>query len=95
MGSNVDAPALEDKEEFSHLIYRINQNQIGVVVEKLDARCPDAIETGDADDEIELNIDAIDPATFRTLFAFMKACLRANETTDGALPKIEALDIEP
>mmetsp|Transcript_1305 Transcript_1305/g.3920 ORF Transcript_1305/g.3920 Transcript_1305/m.3920 type:complete len:207 (+) Transcript_1305:229-849(+) len=69
------APSLEEKTKFSHNIYRIKQDELGVLVEKLDAKCPDAIDKSTADDEIEINIDAIDPRTFHDLDRYVRQCL--------------------
>mmetsp|Transcript_34704 Transcript_34704/g.107335 ORF Transcript_34704/g.107335 Transcript_34704/m.107335 type:complete len:209 (-) Transcript_34704:129-755(-) len=69
------APSLEEKTKFSHNIYRIKQEELGVLVEKLDAKCPDAIDKSTSDDEIEINIDAIDPRTFHDLDRYVRSCL--------------------
>ena len=69
------APSLEEKTKFSHNIYRIKQEELGVLVEKLDAKCPEAIDKSTADDEIEINIDAIDPRTFHDLDRYVRQCL--------------------
>lgn len=44
-------------------------------MEKLDAKCPDAIDKSQSDDEIEINIDAIDPKTFHDLDRYVRQCL--------------------
>ena len=49
--------------------------ELGVLVEKLDAKCPDAIDKSTSDDEIEINIDAIDPRTFHDLDRYVRQCL--------------------
>jgi len=54
---------------------RIKQEELGVLVEKLDAKCPDAIDKSQSDDEIEINIDAIDPKTFHDLDRYVRQCL--------------------
>jgi len=69
------APSLEEKTKFSHNIYRIKQEELGVLVEKLDAKCPDAIDKSTSEDEIEINIDAIDPRTFHDLDRYVRSCL--------------------
>ena len=61
------APSLEEKTKFSHNIYKIKQEELGSLVDKLDAKCPGAIQKATNDDEIEINIDAIDPRTFHDL----------------------------
>ena len=49
--------------------------ELGVLVEKLDAKCPEAIDKSTSDDEIEINIDAIDPRTFHDLDRYVRQCL--------------------
>jgi len=88
------APSLEEKTKFSHMIYKIKQEELGQLVEKLEDRCPEAIDKTPNDDELEINIDAIDPKTFRELDKFVKACIvnnqpkkkkRAAESTGGSV----------
>ena len=44
------APDLEEKTRFSHNIYRIKQEELGVLVDKLMRMCPAAIEEENKDD---------------------------------------------
>ena len=86
------APDLEEKTRFSHNIYRIKQEELGVLVEKLDAKCPDAIDKSTSDDEIEINIDQIDPRTFHDLDRYVRQCLsqsnpKKKKAAGGAEPK--------
>ena len=67
-------PNVAEKTRFSHAIYRITQEQLGVLVEKLDAMCPDAI-VGITKDEMDINIDKIDARTFRELDRYVNECL--------------------
>ena len=67
-------PDVAEKTRFSHAIYRIMQEQLGVLVEKLDAMCPDAI-VGITKDEMDINIDKIDARTFRELDRYVNECL--------------------
>jgi len=55
-------PTLDEKKKFSHDIYRLKQEQLGLLVEMLDNLCPDAIEKSN---DISINIDAIPPRVFR------------------------------
>ena len=66
--------SLEERTAFSHNMWRIKQEQLGVVVDKLVRMCPAAIEK-DSDDEIEINIDKIDARTLRELDGYMRECL--------------------
>jgi len=66
-------PSLEEKTAFSHNMWRIKQEELGVVVDKLKRLCPSAVE--DSKDEIEINIDKIDARTFRELDGYVDECL--------------------
>jgi hypothetical protein len=50
-----------------------------MVVQMLDERCESAIDKTNPD-EIEINIDAIDPGTFDAVDKFVKDCLPEGET---------------
>mmetsp|Transcript_13063 Transcript_13063/g.52317 ORF Transcript_13063/g.52317 Transcript_13063/m.52317 type:complete len:211 (-) Transcript_13063:732-1364(-) len=71
-------PSLEEKTRFSNLIYKIKQEELGHVVEKLEDRCPTAINKSTSDDELEINIDAIDPKTFHELDRYVRGCMAAS-----------------
>jgi hypothetical protein len=68
-------PSFEDRTRFSHAIYRIKQEELGVLVEKLDAMCPDAIDKSSGPEELEISIDKIDARTLRELDGYMRECL--------------------
>ena len=77
------APSLDEKTRFAHAIYKIKPEELGTLVEKLDERCPEAIDKvrlavrtpssnhipsqSANEEEIEINVDAIDPKTFHEL----------------------------
>ena len=67
--------SVEERTAFSHKIYRIKQEELGVLVAKLDAMCPDAIDKHASHDEIDINIDRIDVRTFRELNRYVNECL--------------------
>jgi len=67
-------PSLEEKTAFSHNVYRIKQEELGVLVEKLDAMCPDAIDNITTE-ELDINIEKIDARTFRELNRYVNECL--------------------
>ena len=68
--------SVEERTSFSHKIYRIKQEELGVLVEKLNRLCPDAIDKiYDELDEIDVNIDKIDVCTFRELDNYLNECL--------------------
>ena len=70
-------PTLDEKKKFSHDIYRLKQEQLGLLVEMLDNLCPDAIEKSN---EININIDAISPRVFRECASQVEVWLqRADE----------------
>ena len=66
--------SVEERTAFSHKIYRIKQEELGVLVAKLDAMCPDAIDKT-TKEEIEISIDKIDARTFRELDRYVNECL--------------------
>ena len=63
-----------DKKMLSQNIYNISSEDLGRVVHMLDQRCDSCIKKIDPED-IEIDIDAIDAATFWTVDAFVKECL--------------------
>ena len=65
---------VEERMAFSHKVYRIKQEELGVLVEKLDAMCPDAI-VKVTKEEIDIKIDKIDVRTFRELDRYVNECL--------------------
>ena len=66
--------SLEERTAFSHNMWRIKQEELGVLVDKLMRMCPAAIEEENKD-EIEINIDKIDARTFRELDNYVNECL--------------------
>lgn len=85
------APSHEEKIRFSHQIYKIKQEELGHLVDKLEEKCAEAMDKvqfravdestqnplsqSTNDDEIEINIDAIDPKTFHELDRFVRQCI--------------------
>jgi hypothetical protein len=69
-----DGPTLEEKTRFSQNIYKITSKQLGQVVQILDERCETCIDKTNPD-EIEINIDGIDPASFYAVHNYVKSCL--------------------
>ena len=66
-------PSFEDRTRFSHAIYRIKQEELGVLVDKLYRLCPAAIEE-DGNDEISISVDKIDARTFHELDRYVREC---------------------
>ena len=71
-----------DKKMFSQNIYNISSEDLGRVVQLLDQRCDSCIKKIDPED-IEIDIDAIDNATFWTVDAFVKDCLPGTKRGGG------------
>eukprot|EP00616_Rhizochromulina_sp_CCMP1243_P010011 CAMPEP_0118971006 /NCGR_PEP_ID=MMETSP1173-20130426/7771_1 /TAXON_ID=1034831 /ORGANISM="Rhizochromulina marina cf, Strain CCMP1243" /LENGTH=217 /DNA_ID=CAMNT_0006920431 /DNA_START=30 /DNA_END=683 /DNA_ORIENTATION=+ len=65
-------PTLDEKTKFAHNIYRIKSEELGEVVIKLDQSCPSALDKKPDKDEIEINIDNIEPRTFHLLDKMVK-----------------------
>ena len=80
------APALMDKKIFSQNIYNISSEDLGRVVHILDQRCDACIKKIDPED-IEIDVDAIDAASFWTVDAFVKDCLPGAKRAPGAQKK--------
>lgn len=79
-------PTLLDKKMFSQNIYNISAEDLGRVVQILDQRCDSCIKKIDPED-IEIDIDAIDNATFWTVDGFVKDCLPGNKKS-AAMKKL-------
>ena len=77
----VKAPTLEEKSKFAQNIYKLESDPLGKMVMMLDADCDVAIDKSDPD-EIEINIDQIDPVTFRKLEVYVQ-----KEIEDGRVAK--------
>jgi hypothetical protein len=83
------APALMDKKIFSQNIYNISSEDLGRVVHILDQRCDACIKKIDPED-IEIDVDAIDAASFWTVDAFVKDCLPGAKRAPGVQKKAGA-----
>ena len=75
-------PSLMDKKMLSQNIYNISSEDLGRVVHILDQRCDSCIKKIDPED-IEIDIDAIDAASFWTVDAFVKECLPGARKSGG------------
>mmetsp|Transcript_35651 Transcript_35651/g.113988 ORF Transcript_35651/g.113988 Transcript_35651/m.113988 type:complete len:210 (+) Transcript_35651:171-800(+) len=88
------APSLEEKTRFAHAIYKIKPEELGALVEKLDERCPEAIDkvslVSANEEEIEINVDAVDPKTFHELDRYLRQC-----TATSAPKKKKKVSEEP
>ena len=91
-GEDDRPPSLEEKTKFAHNIYKIKSEELGEVVTKLDQSCPHALDKKPEKDEIEINIDQIDPRTFHDLDRYVRQCLsqsnpKKKKAAGGAEPK--------
>lgn len=71
-------PTLADKKGFSQNIYLISSEDLGKLVQILDSRCDACISKIDPDD-IEIDIDSIDPVTFWVVDQFVRDCITAKK----------------
>ncbi|CAN0012736.1 unnamed protein product [Ectocarpus sp. 6 AP-2014] len=74
---NTKAPTLDEKVRFTYDLYRTTKVDVGQVMEQVDARCPQALKSP-ADDEVELNVDMLDPLTFRFVERLLRQSLQGN-----------------
>jgi len=74
-------PTLDEKTTFSRNIFNIEPEALGNVVTMLDERCEKCIDKEDPD-EIEINIDLIDPLTFQAVDKYVKECLSSKNEPD-------------
>ena len=94
-------PTLEEQTQSAHNIYLIKSEELGEIVTKLDEHCPSALDKTMPDkDEIEINIDNIDPRTFHMLDRMVRAFLpmdpvkkpkKKKATEDGSGPAAKKL----
>ena len=69
-------PTLDEQTQFAHNIYMIKSEELGEVITKLDQHCPTALDKMDPEkDELEINIDSIDPKTFHLLDRMIRGFL--------------------
>jgi len=85
-GGKNKAPTPEEKAKFCRNIYNISPQQLGRILQQLDEKCVRALDKSNPN-EIELNIDAIDGETFRSLEEFVKDCLSKKASSDAAKAK--------
>lgn len=75
-------PKVEDKKEFSQGVYQITSEELGKVVQILDQKCEACIRQIDPDD-VEIDIDAIDAATFWEVKRFVDECTGKKSKAGG------------
>lgn len=63
-----------DQTRFANLASSLNSEDLGVLVDMLQKECPDSLNEEDEDD-IEIEIGAIDSSTLLSLISFAETCL--------------------
>jgi hypothetical protein len=66
---------LEEKRTFARDLYKIQKDELGVVLMELVEKSPAAITKNAPEDEFEINVDKIDPGIFAELTAYIQTCL--------------------
>ena len=73
-GMDVDDPTPEERRTFAKLLYKITKEELGIVITDLDAKCPSALVKNSAEDEVEINVDSINPKVFAEVMEYVKTC---------------------
>lgn len=63
--------SLEEKRNFARNLYKLNKEQVGLVLVELDEKCPSCLVKNSAEDEYEINVDKISPNVFAEIQAFV------------------------
>ena len=71
------------KTKFSGNLFRLSGTDLGHVLQILDLRCSHALENSRKEDEMDINVDAIDPRTFYELEAYVKEKVEKSENKDN------------
>mmetsp|Transcript_9830 Transcript_9830/g.16376 ORF Transcript_9830/g.16376 Transcript_9830/m.16376 type:complete len:208 (+) Transcript_9830:52-675(+) len=69
------APAAGARHRFGRALYRLDPEQLGRLVGRLAQQCPAAVQALESSEELEVNIDAIDAATFWELDRYIKGII--------------------
>jgi Bromodomain/Bromodomain extra-terminal - transcription regulation len=73
MGSDsVNKVSLQEKRNFAKMLYQITKEDLGKLLVDVEHKCPAALKRNAAEDEIELNVDAIPPSVMQELNAFLQ-----------------------
>ena len=87
-------PTLVDKKMFAQNLYNISSEDLGKVVQLLDQRCEACIKKIDPED-IEIEIDAIDHASFWVAEEFVRNCLPGGKKGGAAAATKKAVAAVP
>jgi hypothetical protein len=79
---SIKGASMEDKAAFCKMLYEVNEINLGKLVVALDEKCEKAL-LKSADDEVEINVDAIDLATFRRVEALLRELLAGEKAASG------------
>lgn len=71
-------PTLDERRNFANCLYEITKEELGNVITDIESKCPDALTTNSAEDEVEINVDHISPAVFHEVMAYVKSCCPAD-----------------
>ena len=72
----------------SYDLFKISTEELGRAVSILEHKCPSALLRRDAEEEIQVNIDAIDPRVFHEVFTFVQNCLPDGGAAAGTKGKV-------
>lgn len=80
-------PTLEEKRVFAKSLYAITKEGLGEVIISLDNECPKAIIRNSAEDQLEINVDEIDPEAFQKVSAIVKKLVESAAGNNGRKKK--------
>lgn len=83
-------PTLEEKRMFAKNLYKISKEDLGKVVVELDTKCPSALTKNAVEDEVEINVDLINPQLFTEISEFVKNSCGAGSKKKAAGAKRKA-----
>ena len=90
--TKIKGPSIEEKASFCRMMYEINENQLGKIVKMLDDICEKALDKTNAD-EVEINVDVIDIATFKKLESQIKEFQAENQAESKKRPGDDATSV--
>ena len=70
--ANSNKVSLQEKRNMAKQLYQISKEDLGKFLVEVEGKCPSAIKRNAAEDELELNIDAIAAAQMPALTEFLK-----------------------
>jgi len=79
------APSADEKDKFCKLVFQLRAVDLGRIIELIDELCPQAIERS-GKDEIDINVDVIDAASYRKLEALARECASKEKETPATVP---------